>query len=199
MAYVAVTLEHGRDRRDLALPMQMPSRLVIEGIVQALKLSKKHGQKYYFGLQTEGGIRPISPNASLGEAGILHGAVLTLMEDKQTDAPPQTGAYLKTETDVSFPLTAKTTMIGRNDPKSGIFVEIDLSLLASDPKAISRRHAQIEQEGDRFYLVDLVSTNGTKLNGVRLPPRERKPLWDGDVIELGRNAARLTFCGEEKK
>jgi uncharacterized ubiquitin-like protein YukD len=199
MSYVAVTLEHGREKHDLALPMQVPSRLVIDGLIHALKLSKKHTQKYYFGLQTETGIRQVSPNASLGEAGILHGAVLALLEQKQADAPPQTGAYMKSETETTYPLTTKTTLIGRNDPKSGIFVEIDLSLLASDPKAISRRHAQIEQEGDRFYIVDLGSMNGTKLNGERLPPRERKPVWDGDTIEFGRNAARLTFYGGEKK
>lgn len=39
---------------------------------------------------------------------------------------------------------------------------------------ISRRHAQIEQEGDRFFLVDLDSVNGTKLNGQRILPREKK-------------------------
>jgi len=93
----------------------------------------------------------------------------------------------------------KETLIGRNDPKSGIFVEIDLTSLAAEPKVISRKHAQIEQEGDRFYLEDVGSTNGTKLNGQRLPPREKKPVWDGDVIEFGKNGVQLVFLGGKKK
>jgi len=40
--------------------------------------------------------------------------------------------------------------------------------------------------------------NGSKVNGERVG-RERKPVWNGDILEFGRNAARLTFCGGEKK
>lgn len=199
MAYIAITLEYGHHTHDLALPMNVPSRVVIDGIIQAMKLPKKHGHVFHFDLRSDMGVRSISPNASLGEIGILHGAVLTLVELKEADAPPQTGAYLKSETGMVFHLGGKLTQIGRNDPKSGNFVEIDLSSLATDPKAISRRHAQIKQEGDRFYLTDIGSTNGTKLNGVRIPTNEWKPVWDGDIIEFGRNAVQLTFQGGGKK
>lgn len=198
MAYVAVTVTHGNERRDLAVPMQVPTRMVIDGLVQALRLPQQHGSKYYFGLQSDLGTRAISLNASLGDAGVLHGAILCLLEEKEADAPPKIGAFLRADSGNTYPLATGTTLIGRNDAKSGIFVEIDLTQLASDPKAISRKHALIEQEGDHFYLVDQASTNGTKLNGQRLPPRERKPIWDGDVIEFGRNAARLTFSGGKK-
>jgi len=165
-----------------------------------MKLTKKRGQAYFLGIQSEQGLRRISANANLSDAGVLHGTTLTLLEDKQSDVPiPQTGAFLKTESGSTFPLTSKITLIGRTDAKSGIFVEIDLGGMVADYKIISRRHAQIEQEGDRFYLVDLGSVNGTKLNGQRIPPKERKPVWDGDVIEFGRGAAQLTFCAGEKK
>jgi uncharacterized ubiquitin-like protein YukD len=199
MAYVAVTLEYGNHAKDLALPMNVPSRQVIDGILQALKLPKKHGNVFHFDLRSDTGPRLISPNASLGEIGVLHGAILILVEQTEADAQPQTGAYLKSETGMVFHLGSKITQIGRNDPKSGTFVEIDLSSLATDPKAISRRHAHIKQEGDRFYLADVGSTNGTKLNGVRIPTDEWKPVWDGDIIEFGRNAVQLTFQGGGKK
>lgn len=90
-------------------------------------------------------------------------------------------------------LRGKETLIGRTDPKSGIFVDVDLTAVATAPKVISRRHARIEQEGNRFYLTDLGSANGTKLNGRRPLPNEKTPLWDGDVIEFGRNAVQLIF------
>ena len=47
---------------------------------------------------------------------------------------------------------------------------------------VSRRHAEIRQEGATYWIVDLGSTNGTQLNGKRV---ERERLRDGDTITLG--------------
>lgn len=53
---------------------------------------------------------------------------------------------------------------------------------------VSRRHAEIRAVGDRFYLVDLGSTNGSKVNGQRVSERE---LVDGDELSFG--SIRLIF------
>jgi len=198
MAYVAVTIEYEQKTMDLGLPMHVPSRLVLEGVMEILKVNKRRGQTWMLGVKTEQGIRRIPINAGLGDSNILHGMVLTLLQE-EGKAVVQTGAFLRSETGQTFPLAAKIVLIGRNDPKSGIFVDIDLNTIAREPKAISRRHAQIEQEGDHFYVTDLGSANGTKLNGQRIPSKEKKPVWDGDVIELGRGAAQLTVCAGKKK
>jgi phosphoserine phosphatase RsbU/P len=58
---------------------------------------------------------------------------------------------------------------------------------------LSRRHAEIQQGSDGFYLVDLGSKNGTLVN--RLLVRDPHRLRSGDVITLGEHA--LTFSGEE--
>ncbi len=55
-------------------------------------------------------------------------------------------------------------------------------VLIPDP-GISRQHARIEVRGDRFYVVDLGSTNGTLVDGVRI--RDAEPLRDGNRIQLG--------------
>src|SRR5438105_11170441 len=50
-------------------------------------------------------------------------------------------------------------------------------------QSLSRRHAEIRQREGGCYLIDLGSTNGTYLNGVRLA--DERALRDGDVIVLG--------------
>ncbi len=47
---------------------------------------------------------------------------------------------------------------------------------------VSRRHAELRQEGATYWIVDLGSTNGTIVNGKRV---ERERLRDGDRITLG--------------
>ncbi|HXU83584.1 MAG TPA: SpoIIE family protein phosphatase [Polyangia bacterium] len=50
-------------------------------------------------------------------------------------------------------------------------------------RSLSRKHAEIHQREGSSYLVDLGSTNGTFVNGVRLD--HERALRDGDVIVLG--------------
>ncbi|MGH3135223.1 MAG: FhaA domain-containing protein [Gaiellaceae bacterium] len=57
----------------------------------------------------------------------------------------------------------------------------DAGLRISDVN-ISRKHAELRQEGDTFWVVDLGSTNGTLVNGKRI---DRQRLRDGDRITLG--------------
>lgn len=56
--------------------------------------------------------------------------------------------------------------------------------LVIDHKAISRAHAKIEQEDAMVYITDLGSSNGTKVNGCQLSPRERRALIYEDIVEL---------------
>jgi len=50
---------------------------------------------------------------------------------------------------------------------------------------ISRKHAKVVALGDgRFQVVDLASTNGTYLNGLKV---NAAPLYDGDKIQIGSN------------
>lgn len=53
---------------------------------------------------------------------------------------------------------------------------------------VSSRHAQLQwmERIGRWMLRDVESTNGTWLNGQRLPPHERALLASTDVVQLGR-------------
>jgi hypothetical protein len=56
---------------------------------------------------------------------------------------------------------------------------------------VSRRHAELRQEGASYWIVDLGSTNGTEVNGKRV---KRAKLADGDTITLG--STKITFDRE---
>lgn len=61
-----------------------------------------------------------------------------------------------------------------------------------DHPTVGRRHAMIEREGDGFRIVDLRSTNGTRVNGQTASPT--LPLHDHDVIRLSVNVAFVFRC-----
>ncbi len=58
---------------------------------------------------------------------------------------------------------------------------------------VSRRHAELRQEGASFWIIDLDSTNGLEVNGRRL---KRSKLEDGDRLTLG--STELTFRRESR-
>jgi nucleotide-binding universal stress UspA family protein len=76
------------------------------------------------------------------------------------------------------PLGETTMTIGR-------LPECDI--VVSDPKA-SRRHTEIRPAGNGFLLVDLQSTNGTRVNGA---PVGEHILVDGDRIGVGATEFRF--------
>jgi eukaryotic-like serine/threonine-protein kinase len=90
-----------------------------------------------------------------------------------------------TELDVSYTLQKESNLLGRSDPQSNIFPEIDLSRFDPETK-VSRRHARIWREGETFLIEDLNSVNGTVINdAVRLAPRQPRVLESGDKLRLG--------------
>ncbi|MDA0977270.1 MAG: FHA domain-containing protein [Proteobacteria bacterium] len=62
----------------------------------------------------------------------------------------------------------------------GRALECDISIL--EP-ALSRKHAELEPDGDRLIIRDLGSINGTWVNAEKV---EEKELKDGDVIQFDK-------------
>ncbi|AEP12933.1 MULTISPECIES: FHA domain-containing serine/threonine-protein kinase [Chloracidobacterium] len=93
----------------------------------------------------------------------------------------------------AYELSKSTMLLGRTDPHTGNFPEIDLTPHDAETK-VSRRHARLFQEGGRFFIEDLSSVNGTFLNGnVRLIPKTPHPLQNGDELKLGETRVRFTI------
>ena len=80
---------------------------------------------------------------------------------------------------VTHELKSRETMIGRH-PECQIVLR---------DSTISRRHARIRQDGDRYVVDDMDSQHGTRVNGE--PVRTAAPLRSGDEILLSQ--IRIVF------
>jgi sigma-B regulation protein RsbU (phosphoserine phosphatase) len=79
----------------------------------------------------------------------------------------------------TFPMSRVRTTIGRS-ARSDVCI----------PDAFaSRLHAEVRQEGDGFWLSDLGSANGTKLNGTVV--QGTLPLYPGGEIQIGETRIRF--------
>lgn len=90
-----------------------------------------------------------------------------------------------------FELQAGDNLVGRWDPDSGSFPEVDME--NDDPEArISRKHALIKF-GAELTIEDIGSLNGTFVNrGQRLEPGSPVPLKDGDEIIVGKTFFKVS-------
>lgn len=89
----------------------------------------------------------------------------------------------------TFLIEKENNLVGRRDPMSNIFPEVDLSKFDPQTK-ISRRHARIWREGNVYMVEDLGSSNGTVLfpalsEMIRLVPHQPHILTSGDKIKIG--------------
>ncbi len=96
----------------------------------------------------------------------------------------------------AFQIEKDDNLLGRRDPMSNIFPEVDLSKYDPQTK-ISRRHARIRRSGDSFLVEDLGSSNGTLVisahkQNIRLAPHKPYALTDGDKLKLGDTTLHFT-------
>jgi class 3 adenylate cyclase len=66
--------------------------------------------------------------------------------------------------------------------------------IAIEDHGVSRLHARIEHESGLWRLIDLGSTNGTRVNGKAVPCWHARVLSDGDLIAIGD--AELEFVDD---
>ena len=103
-------------------------------------------------------------------------AKLVLVGTSELDAP-------------AYSIEKLENLVGRRDPMSNIFPEVDLSKYDPQTK-ISRRHAKIWRDGQNYLVEDLGSSNGTILmkavsDSLRLIPHQPHSLASGDRLRLG--------------
>ena len=85
-----------------------------------------------------------------------------------------------------LPLVSKNEFIlGRLTDDSPILPDIDLTPYQASASGVSRLHAVIKRKEHRAMVMDLSSSNGTYINGRRIPPDVEETLRHGDIVALG--------------
>jgi hypothetical protein len=89
---------------------------------------------------------------------------------------------------VIVPLAERSVLIGRTSASRNIHPQIDCSA----DSGVSRRHAQLSTDGQRWWIEDLQSSNGTFIGGAGEPvptapisPGQRVELEDDDRVYIG--------------
>lgn len=130
----------------------------------------------------------------IGQQGV-HGEVYS-----SKPASPTAKLLIEGTSELSAPifsLEKPENLVGRRDPMSNIFPEVDLSRFDPQTK-ISRRHARIWRDGTAFMVEDLGSSNGTILlgatsDGIRLEPHRPHSLESGDRLRMGDTTLYFVF------
>lgn len=93
-----------------------------------------------------------------------------------------------------LPLADRTEFtLGRVVDGQPIMPDVDLTPHNAYAYGVSRLHAVLKLMGDKIVVIDLDSSNGTYVNGVRIPPQVETPLVHGDVITLGKLKIQVLF------
>jgi Protein of unknown function (DUF3662)/FHA domain len=144
-----------------------------------------------FGIATRmasaGDVAAAEPDAPAPEAEPGHTMIYRpSVQPTQAISPEELGIVERDIASLNWNGTKR--QIGKRRMLIGRSRDCDIQLEDSN---VSRRHAEVRQEGASYWIVDLDSTNGIEVNGQR---QKRAKLEDGDRVKLG--ATELLFRRE---
>ncbi|HEU5014143.1 MAG TPA: zinc-ribbon domain-containing protein [Roseiflexaceae bacterium] len=106
-------------------------------------------------------------------------------------APAAPRFVLEDGKEIALPPNKQEIIIGREDPISGVYPEIDLTPYGGESGGVSRQHARMNHADGQWTITDLNSTNYTRVDGNKIEPNTPVPVQDGSRVQLGRVA--MTF------
>ena len=90
-----------------------------------------------------------------------------------------------------------TEVVSRMPLRSGMTIGraagVDLQL---ESPSLSRKHAMLQPDAGRWFVVDENSLNGTFLNGRKLAPMQPAQIASGDIVELGGFTLRFHLASQ---
>jgi FHA domain len=122
-----------------------------------------------------------SQPSATDEPGLMRNAWAVIQCDRSLMRPDEDTPFPDGEPQRSYPLDLEESLVGRRNARRDVHPEIPLN----DPSA-SGRHLKICRRKDgMLVVVDVGSTNGTRLNGVPLDVGVEAPLRHADQLTLG--------------
>ncbi len=76
--------------------------------------------------------------------------------------------------------------LGRVAEGQPILPDVDLSPYDAYTQGVSRLHASLKVTNQRVFIIDLGSSNGTRVNGQKIAPNVDYPINHGDLVSLGK-------------
>ncbi len=197
MDSVVVTLLFKDQKIDVQLPTNVPLFMLAPILVETLDwagLELQNEDSMLSARSQTSGIM-IRPAETIGQANIVDGDILELIltkaheeEKMPEDRVGGSGVYLQCiQTGQTFRIRGRTALIGRSSE-----VSINLSSLP-DKDIVSRRHANLIQRGNAYWIKDENSTNGTLVDGYMLRSGETVRIRDGSLIQFGEDGPRMVF------
>lgn len=135
-----------------------------------------------------GGAAPVPPAGDLQPAASPASGGLTSGVAVTTATIPAVARLLVRPVSSVDPAESREYALDGHDIAIGRSPSCDIRL--EGDQLISRRHALLRYDGERYTVVDLGSSNGTYVNDVEIT--EAHPLADGDRILLGEHELAYT-------
>ena len=86
-----------------------------------------------------------------------------------------------------IPVTDKTEFtVGRSSEGQPITPDVDLGEFNAFDFGVSRLHIVVRLRDEKLSIMDLGSSNGTFINGIRIPVNSEQNISSGDVVSLGK-------------
>jgi len=127
----------------------------------------------------------LARKVAVGATGALSGVTKRLGGASQ-QAPGKLVILQGANVGQELRLSANVTKVGR-DPQFSDFALYD--------EYTSNPHFSIQLEQTQFYITDEGSTNGTRVNGMPIPPHQRVLLQPDAMIEVGQTRLQLKRLG----
>lgn len=88
-------------------------------------------------------------------------------------------------TSIPIPQGKTEVIIGREDPVSNVFPEVNVDPFGGHDAGVSRQHAKLVMQNGRLMLIDMNTANGTFVNKQKLAPNTPHPVNNGDELRIG--------------
>lgn len=128
-------------------------------------------------------LRRKTPTRPLREIGVARPEATTVMDSEQLK---ETKVCLKLVTSGHLIRTTNQQELIVGRAHKGKAPDIDLGPHGGAKAGVSRRHGRLLRKDNEWFVEDMASTNGTFVNGVKIPPHQITPIHNGDILRFGQ-------------